>query len=71
MKRLSRRRRRQTTQSARRLIRSHAEQIDAELPHIYLYDRADIDLTVSNLKNYRINSWESQRSWNTFDWDFE
>jgi peptide/nickel transport system substrate-binding protein len=47
------------------------EQIDAELPHIYLYDRADIDLTVSNLKNYRINSWESQRSWNTFDWDFE
>lgn len=47
------------------------EQIDAELPQIYLYDRADIDLTVSNLKNYRINSWESQRSWNTYDWDLE
>ncbi len=47
------------------------EQIDAELPHIYLYDRADIDLTVSNLINYRINGWETQRSWNTYDWDFE
>lgn len=47
------------------------EQVDAELPHIYLYDRADIDLAVSNLKNYRINSWESQRSWNSFDWVLE
>ena len=47
------------------------EQIDAELPHIYLYDRADIDLTRSNFKNYRINSWEAQRSWNTYDWDIE
>ncbi len=47
------------------------EQIDAELPHIYLYDRADIDLTRSNFRGYRINSWESQRSWNTYDWYLE
>ena len=47
------------------------EQIDAELPHIYLYDRADIDLTRSNFKNYRINGWENVRSWNAEEWYLE
>jgi ABC-type transport system substrate-binding protein len=47
------------------------EQIDAELPHIYLYDRADIDLTSSNFMNYRINGWENVRSWNAEDWYLE
>ena len=47
------------------------EQIDAELPHLYLYDRADIDLTRSNFKNYQINSWFNVRSWNAEEWDLE
>ena len=47
------------------------EQIDQDLPHLYLYDRADVDVTRSNVKNYIMNVWQDQRSWNVEDWDIE
>ncbi|MEZ4661887.1 MAG: peptide ABC transporter substrate-binding protein [Caldilineaceae bacterium] len=44
--------------------------IAAELPHIYLYDRSDIHLSRSNIKNFQVNPWNNQ-SWNAADWDKE
>ncbi|MEZ4719852.1 MAG: hypothetical protein R2851_27765 [Caldilineaceae bacterium] len=46
------------------------EQIAEELPHIYLYDRATIDLTRSNVMNYKVNPWFGQ-AWNSYEWDIE
>ena len=46
------------------------EQIAQELPHIYLYDRATIDLTRSNVMNYKVNPWFGQ-AWNSYEWDIE
>ena len=46
------------------------EQIDAELPHIYLYDRSDIHLSRSNIKSFAVNPWANQ-SWNAAEWDKE
>jgi len=44
------------------------EQVDAELPHIYLYDRAEIHMTRARLTGYQVNPWASQ-SWNAAEWD--
>lgn len=44
------------------------EQIDAELPHIYLYDRAEIHLSRARLIGYDISTWGNQ-SWNAAEWD--
>lgn len=46
------------------------EQIDAELPHVYLYDRSDIHLSRSSVLNFDVNPWANQ-SWNAADWDKE
>ncbi|MEZ4862958.1 MAG: peptide ABC transporter substrate-binding protein [Caldilineaceae bacterium] len=46
------------------------EKIDQELPHIYLYDRSDIHLSRSNIKNFQVNPWSNQ-SWNAEEWDKE
>ncbi len=46
------------------------EEIDAELPHIYLYDRSDIHLSRSNIKGFAVNPWANQ-SWNAAEWDKE
>ncbi len=44
------------------------EQIDAELPHIYLYDRAEIHMTRARMTGYQVNPWASQ-TWNSAEWD--
>nr|MBP8110315.1 peptide ABC transporter substrate-binding protein [Caldilineaceae bacterium] len=44
------------------------EQIDAELPHIYLYDRAEIHMSRTRLVGYEVNAWNSQ-GWNAAEWD--
>jgi ABC-type transport system substrate-binding protein len=41
--------------------------ISAELPHIYLYDRAEINLTRSHIQNFQVNPWSAQ-TWNVEDW---
>lgn len=46
------------------------EAVDQELPHIYLYDRADIHLARSNITGFVENPWSNQ-SWNAEDWDKE
>lgn len=46
------------------------ELIDAELPHIYLYDRAEISLARSNIMGLDINPWGSL-AWNATEWDKE
>lgn len=46
------------------------ELIADELPHIYLYDRASIDLTRSNVLGYSVNPWDDQ-AWNAYAWDKE
>jgi len=46
------------------------EQIDAELPHIYLYDRSEVHLSRSNIVNFKVNTWNNQ-SWNSAEWDKE
>jgi ABC-type transport system substrate-binding protein len=46
------------------------EEIDAELPHIYLYDRSDIHLSRSNILNFDVNPWDNQ-TWNSAEWDKE
>ena len=44
------------------------EQIDAELPHIYLYDRGEIHLARSNLaKNFDVNVFQNSITWNAGD----
>ena len=54
-------------------VRKAAYQRGAELiaegrPHIYLYDRADIDLLRDNFKGYMGNIWTSTGSWNAEEW---
>ena len=46
------------------------DQIDAELPHIYLYDRSDIHLSRSDIINFDVNPWDNQ-TWNSAEWDRE
>jgi peptide/nickel transport system substrate-binding protein len=44
-----------------------SERIALGRPHIYLYDRADIDLLVEDFMGYDMNIWESV-SWNSQEW---
>ena len=44
-----------------------ADRIAAGRPHIYLYDRADIDLLSEHFMGYDMNVWE-EVSWNAQDW---
>lgn len=46
------------------------EEIDAELPHIYLYDRSEVHLSRSNILNFKVNTWNNQ-TWNAAEWDKE
>jgi hypothetical protein len=43
--------------------------IDAELPHIYLYDRAEIHATREGLTGYEGNPWDFQ-TWDIGSWDW-
>ncbi len=57
-------------------IRKAAYQRGSELiaegrPHIYLYDRADIDLLRDRFKGYVANVWTSTGSWNADEWYIE
>jgi peptide/nickel transport system substrate-binding protein len=57
-------------------VRKAAYQRGSELiaegrPHIYLYDRADIDLYRENFKGYVANVWTSTGSWNAEEWYLE
>ena len=44
-----------------------AERIAAGRPHIYLYDRADIDLLAEDFMGYNMNVWETV-AWNSEEW---
>lgn len=44
--------------------------VDAELPHIYLYERAEIHATHAGLTGFSINPWAVQ-SWNAATWNKE
>jgi peptide/nickel transport system substrate-binding protein len=44
------------------------ELIDAELPHIYLYDRAEVHLSRANITGFVINPWLGP-TWNAEEWD--
>jgi peptide/nickel transport system substrate-binding protein len=57
-------------------VRKAAYQKGSELiaegrPHIYLYDRADIDLLRDHFKGYENNIWTSTGSWNAEEWYIE
>jgi peptide/nickel transport system substrate-binding protein len=57
-------------------VRKAAYQRASELiaegrPHIYLYDRADIDLLREHFKGYVANIWTSTGSWNAEEWYIE
>ncbi|MGD8623047.1 MAG: peptide ABC transporter substrate-binding protein, partial [Anaerolineae bacterium] len=57
-------------------VRKAAYQRASELiaegrPHIYLYDRADIDLVRERFKGYDANIWTSTGSWNAEEWYIE
>jgi peptide/nickel transport system substrate-binding protein len=57
-------------------VRKAAYQRGSELiaegrPHIYLYDRADIDLLREHFKGYEANIWTSTGSWNAEEWYIE
>jgi len=57
-------------------VRKAAYQKGSELiaegrPHIYLYDRADIDLLREHFKGYEANIWTSTGSWNSEEWYIE
>jgi peptide/nickel transport system substrate-binding protein len=41
--------------------------IAEDLPHIYLYDRAEIHAANDKLTGYEINTWDNQ-TWNAADW---
>jgi len=47
------------------------EMIAEDLPHIYLYDRAEIHLSRSNIKNFKVNPWTQTQTWNAEEWDKE
>jgi peptide/nickel transport system substrate-binding protein len=44
-----------------------SERIAEGRPHIYLYDRADIDLLVEDFMGYNMNVWE-EVTWNAEEW---
>ncbi|HXF61203.1 MAG TPA: peptide ABC transporter substrate-binding protein [Caldilineaceae bacterium] len=44
------------------------ELIDAELPHIYLYDRAEIHLSRANITGFVVSTWGPE-TWNAEEWD--
>jgi peptide/nickel transport system substrate-binding protein len=57
-------------------VRKAAYQLGSELiaegrPHIYLYDRADIDLLREHFMGYEANVWTSTGSWNAEEWYLE
>lgn len=57
-------------------VRAEAYQKGAVLiaegrPHIYLYDRGDIDLLSEHFKNYQQNIWANNASWNADEWYIE
>ncbi len=45
------------------------ELIDAELPHIYLYDRGEIHLARSNVLGFDVNVFKNSITWNVADWE--
>ncbi|HFD39913.1 MAG TPA: peptide ABC transporter substrate-binding protein [Anaerolineae bacterium] len=47
------------------------ERIAEGRPHIYLYDRMDIDLLREHFKGYVANVWTSTGSWNADEWYIE
>ncbi len=47
------------------------ELIDAELPHIYLYDRGEIHLSRSNVTGFDVNVFQNSITWNVADWSVE
>ncbi len=47
------------------------EQITAELPHIYLYDRGEIHLARNNVSGFVVNVFENSMTWNAQEWDIE
>jgi len=47
-----------------------SERIAEGRPHIYLYDRADIDLLRERFKGYDNNVWNTV-TWNAEDWYIE
>lgn len=56
-------------QEARRAAyQTVCEQVAADLPHIYLYDRADIFLARANISGLASNPW-AELSWNSAGWD--
>jgi peptide/nickel transport system substrate-binding protein len=48
-----------------------AERVAEGRPHIYLYDRGDIDLVRERFKGYIANIWTSTGSWNAEEWYIE
>jgi peptide/nickel transport system substrate-binding protein len=46
------------------------EAIADELPHIYLYDRAEIHATLEGLTGYAPNPWQYQ-TWDIGEWDWQ
>ncbi len=43
------------------------ELIDADHPHIYLYDRGDLHLVRANVGGFVVNPWTNE-TWNAYDW---
>ncbi|MCC6169861.1 MAG: peptide ABC transporter substrate-binding protein [Caldilineaceae bacterium] len=46
------------------------EQVDAELPQIYLYDRSELHLARANVTGFVINPWSGQ-GWNMEEWNLQ
>lgn len=46
------------------------EEIAHDIPHLYLYDRAEIHLTRANITGFKVNPWGRQ-TWNVQEWDKE
>ncbi len=44
------------------------EEIAKDIPHLYLYDRSEIDAARSNIKGFDVNPWRPQ-TWNVAEWD--
>ncbi len=44
------------------------ERIAIGIPHLYLYSRAQIQLTRKRVLGFKVNPW-TQQSWNAADWD--
>lgn len=46
------------------------ELIDAELPHIYLYERGDLHAARDNVRGFKVNPWNNE-TWNAEEWNLE